>query len=510
MRGNAQSSLVAGSSSDTNTPFTLTGTVVNGLNGAVVPRALVRINSRAEMTDGQGRFNFPSFVGTTGSVQVTKPGYWNSPDDPSARPSQTLDLTGRIELKLYPDAVIMGLVTGSDRLPAEHAQVILQRESVDESGARGFPAAFSQTDSHGEYRFNVPPGHYRISIGYSQRPGVDGTVMLPVDYPESGGTEALPFFAVSSNEERRIDLHPRTAVAVSVRFRVEGDEAGANPRVMVKSSTGASFSVYARFTREPGVLEVSLPAGNYHLRAIQQNRESRQEAEANVVVGSRPVEGLQLNFGAVPVIPVELTFEPTAATASAAAAQPPRLNNLGLRLQNSSRSDQFGGDDVGLTSQGEAQPTLQVSPGVYRLRSLFAAQWYVRSASYGNADLLTQPLNVSNGAGGEPLRIILANDLGQVSGTVTGAATRTVCYVYLLAHQPSLTPVVQVQTDQNGLFGRMVQPGSYTVHAFPRRFPGDLHDPEVVRHLGAGTEVTVPASGKTTIELPVQNTESAR
>ena len=495
-----------------NAPYTVTGTVVNGLNGSAIPRALVRINGRAAMTDNLGHFSFPGFTGITGSVQVMRPGYAISLDDAGARPFQIVDLTGRLELKLYPNAVITGVVTGSDRIPVEHAQVTLTRENLEETGPRTIQAGSSQTDSHGEYRFNEPPGRYRISINYSQRASVDGSVMLPLDYPESGTLDTPPMFTVSSNEERRIDLHPRTAAAYPVRFRIEGEDVRYNPRVTVKSATGASFGVFARNTREEGVFELMLPSGTYQMRATTQNRDGRQEAEAHVTVAGHAVDGLLLHFGPVPAIPLELIVESTASTSNGSTSSPlpPRLNSLGLRLQSSSRSDQFGGDDVGISTASPDRSVLEVSPGVYRLRGQFLSQWYVRSATYGGVNLLTQPLTVVDGAGGAPLRIVVANDTGQLAGKVTGAPVRTTCYLYLLAHQPSLFPVVQAQTNLDGTYSRALPPGSYTAYAFPRRFPGDLHNPELSGRLSSGTEVTVPASGKISLDLAVQPAELSR
>lgn len=490
---------------------TLSGTVVNALNGSPIPRALVSIAGRSVLTDSLGRFVFPSFTASSGSVQVSRPGYAVSPDDPGSRSGQTMDLTGRLELKLYPDAVIMGVVTGSERQPIEHAQIILQRENFDENGPQTIPIAFSQTDSHGEYRFNEPPGRYRLSIGYSQRAGADGTVMLPIEFPEASASEAPALFTVLSNEERRIDLHPKTAVAYPVRLRIEGDEIRYNPRLSVKSAAGASFSVFARNGREPGIFEVALPSGSYQLRATMQNGDQREEAEAHLAVNGHALDGPVLHFNPLPSIPVELSVESTPPASGSNSPTPPRLNNLGLRLQGSTRPDQFGASDVALGNLAQDHPVLEVAPGVYRLRAQFLAQWYVRSATYGGIDLLTQPITVSDGAAGEPLRLIIADDMGVLTGKVTAAVSSpATSYLYLLAHQPSLTPVVQVQTGPDGSFNRSLPPGGYTAYAFARRFPGDLHNPEVSAHLGSGTEVTIPASGNVSLEVPVQVVEMPR
>lgn len=355
----------------------VSGTVVNGLTGAPVSRALVRLGSRSVLTDAAGSFAFPAFSGTQAALQVTRPGYATSEDDPDQRaPTVIHDLTAPIAVRIYPDAILTGVVTGSDRLPVAHAQVILLHETFrDGSSPRLFPAAFTQTDSHGEYRFREPPGRYRIQIPYLARAGEDGTTLLPTAFPEAQGTDLPPTFQLRTNEQRRIDLHVLTAESYPVRFRTGQDGTHSNPRVMVRTASGSVFSVFARSVRErPGEYEILLPSGSYQIRATMEDREAdarnaQIEADASITVAGGPLEGVSLRFAPLPAVPIEVSYE--AAADSSTQVSPPRLNSLGLRLQRVQAGDQLEGQDTMLGGAVSETPVVQIEPGTYRLRAAF-------------------------------------------------------------------------------------------------------------------------------------------
>ncbi len=56
-------------------PSTVQGQVINASTGAPVPRALVRLNSRAVLTDHDGKFRFDQNTESSANILVTKPGY---------------------------------------------------------------------------------------------------------------------------------------------------------------------------------------------------------------------------------------------------------------------------------------------------------------------------------------------------------------------------------------------------------------------------------------------------
>ena len=63
------------SSSTAAVPSTVLGQVINASTGAPVPRALVRLNNRAVLTDHDGNFRFDQNTESSANMLVTKPGF---------------------------------------------------------------------------------------------------------------------------------------------------------------------------------------------------------------------------------------------------------------------------------------------------------------------------------------------------------------------------------------------------------------------------------------------------
>ncbi|HEX4578292.1 MAG TPA: carboxypeptidase-like regulatory domain-containing protein, partial [Edaphobacter sp.] len=56
-------------------PSTVLGQVINATTGAPIPRALVRLNNRAVLTDHDGKFRFDQNTESNANILVTKPGF---------------------------------------------------------------------------------------------------------------------------------------------------------------------------------------------------------------------------------------------------------------------------------------------------------------------------------------------------------------------------------------------------------------------------------------------------
>ena len=97
---------------------TVQGHVVNALDGSPLARVLVTINGRNVLTDSRGHFEFPGYTDATANVTLLKPGFSQKSDASQPQASVRLnDLDASAELKLYPDVIISGVVTGRDGLP---------------------------------------------------------------------------------------------------------------------------------------------------------------------------------------------------------------------------------------------------------------------------------------------------------------------------------------------------------------------------------------------------------
>jgi hypothetical protein len=492
-------------------PFTVSGRVINAITGSAVPRVLVTLTNRMVLTDSLGHFEFPQYTQSSGNITLRKPGYVQQLDQADGLSAQQIaDLTASLELKLYPDAIIAGSISGSDGQMLARVAVTLVRETVNDSRQRAQPAGFTQTDSHGAFRFETPPGRYRLHASMQGRAAEAGEVMVPVDYPEGGlaGVKNATF-SLGSGEERRVDLQARVTASYPVTFRADSEAVRGGMQVLVTPSSGSSFSVFAQPARTPGEFHIDLPSGAYQVRAILRDRENMQEGESKVTVAGAPVEGIAMHFAPAPRLPVELIVDASSVASGQSqgslAATPPtvNINQFNLSLQDLSSRGETAGGEVMLNTRADQPSLFQASTGTYRLHGQNSGTWYVRSATYGTTDLLTDHLVVAPGSGGQAIRIIASNQSGKVSGAVLMNGAASSGFIYLIAHQPSLTPVRMVRAA-NGTYSSNLPPGTYTLVAFDRSFPGDLTDPEVVSKLTGAQIAQVTDGGAATADLTVQ------
>ena len=93
-------------------PDLIAGRVINAVTSQPVPRALVQLNSRAMLTDSEGRFRFERNKESGVSILIKKPGYYASQDygDSGILYLQSPQLTAPLEFRIYPEALLTGVV----------------------------------------------------------------------------------------------------------------------------------------------------------------------------------------------------------------------------------------------------------------------------------------------------------------------------------------------------------------------------------------------------------------
>ena len=141
----------ASAASSTAVPSTVSGVVKNAVTGAPVPRALVRLNERAVLTDHDGNFRFDQNTSSSANVMVNKPGYYTGLE---MQDSENLYLAGGanwgcrwscgfIRRRFYE----AGTVLGPDGVPLPRDFLLTaQRKYFDEMGHRWLQVGQDQTD----------------------------------------------------------------------------------------------------------------------------------------------------------------------------------------------------------------------------------------------------------------------------------------------------------------------------------------------------------------------------
>jgi len=509
---------------------TVQGRVVNALDGAAVARVLVTLNSRAVLTDAQGRFAFPEFSDAQAFVTLTRPGFSQSNRSSAmmgrGSPQRVANLDAPLELKIYPDAIITGTVTGRDGLPLTHVQVQLRRLTLQGQGTQMMMTGAAQTNLRGEYRFRQPPGRYQLIVGYVQRDFDTGQAVLPETFPQSTGSDTPAFITVGSGEEKHIDLRPRTGPCFPVQVKVDAPEAQRMVQFTAATSTGEVFNVGFAGQSSPGTSLLSLPAGNYLLRGRLTGKDLALSGTTKVSVTGPTNDPVVLHLEPVTSLPVELAIDSASAGASSFAAPtststgavsalttqstaPPDLRQFNLRLV-SLTSQNGNGQDEQIQAQQREDKTYEfrVAAGRYRLEANGGGRWYVESATYGVANLMSSDITIASGGSSAAIRLVVNNIKGTVQATVAMPANGEGTFVYMIPRGPSLNPINPMQIYDNGSgtgTGSLTLPvGSYTAVATDHAVDEDLRDPDVMAKFSTNTkQVDIAASATVTVALQI-------
>lgn len=150
--------------------FKLEGMVVNSLTGKPLPRVLVQLFGRAVLTGAEGEFSFDGVAAGRVQIILTKPGYFS----PGARTrggsiGNNIDVgpdTGKVALKLAPEAIISGRVTGQDEEPLEAASIQALTFALMDGRQILAPARGEvRTDEDGNFRIaDLPSGRYYVAV----------------------------------------------------------------------------------------------------------------------------------------------------------------------------------------------------------------------------------------------------------------------------------------------------------------------------------------------------------
>jgi len=137
------------------------------------------------------------------------------------------------------------------------------------------------------------------------------------------------------------------------------------------------------------------------------------------------------------------------------------------------------------------------------LQSHNAGTWYIKSARYGDADLLQQELVVAPGAAGTPVRLVVSNETGSLQGTVNLNGSPAACWVYLIPAGVNAQAVISLRSNGSGRFTQAhLPPGSYQAIAFEHRHSANYRDPaSLALFSGHVRSVTVTAGDKPTLNL---------
>lgn len=495
-------------------PHTLRGTVLDSVTGEPIYRALVQLGGQsAVLTDHEGHFEFEGVTEASSSQWAMKPGYFA---EPGGQRYSATDPTANqpFIVKLVPEAVISGTVTGQDGGPVEGIPVRLKTLAVSNGLQHWETRQGTKTNSEGQYRFyELRAGKYAIVTGsYSEGLADENSVAyVPVRYPPIAGTEAQSAIQLAPGEHRQVDLSPDVQRLYPVAGVVNGygESRGVSFQVRTNDGEEVATSDY-HFNARTGEFRLLLPGGSYVVTATAYVQRYMRESTVQVTVPQAPGSGVSFTIEPGATIPVEIQVEtvnePSLSPSSSIvqggpdgqAGQPPTAF-ISLEKTDEQR---------GYTNMGSGPSVIEdVPPGRYVLQVQPSnGAYYVASASCGGVDLVHEELAIAHGTGGCSLRIVLRNDTGSVHVTQRGGDPNGRSMVFLYP----LGDLVRHSLEGGGadFTFATVPPGRYLAIAQDHQEELPYRDPEAMRrYAGLGQEITVSSNSVTNVEVSPAHVE---
>ncbi|WP_433983197.1 hypothetical protein RBB78_16935 [Tunturiibacter empetritectus] len=472
--------------------------MINAATDQPVRRALVRLNTRAVLTDSEGRFRFEQNKESSANILVTKPGFYATAEygDAGNLYLQSAQLAAPLELRIYPEALLTGVVLAPDGTPLPEISVTAMRRVYDDMGRRWVPADQRPTDVHGGFRIPVPAGEYRIQTRYSPQNSAMGEAVLPVAVPSGSASNTSQLIGIHSGEEQTFELRPAVSAIHTVGVSQSPPDRGFL-RISARTANGGTVQVNSMPASDE--TKIQLPQGTYTLTVrTMGDTDATELAETTVMVPDHDISGVVLRFSPVPSIPVELLIDSSSSDTSSTG-----LAQLGLSLQSEQADSDGGFARIGLSPRANQSFFFSAPPGSYRLVGRNSGAWYIKSASYGDSDLLEQELVVAPGASGTPIRVVVSNQTAALQGTVHLNGDPVASWVYLIPNRRSAQLVYSTRSSSTGSYSLdHLPPGSYQAIAFQRRHSVDYRDPESLTSFGDRAQaVTVNVGDKPTLNL---------
>jgi protocatechuate 3,4-dioxygenase beta subunit len=515
-----------------NNLFKVEGTVVNSLTGRPIPRALVEMSGRAMLSGSEGEFAFDGVSPGQTEISLTKPGYFSQGTRlrqvSRGAAIEVAPDTGKIVLKLAPEAVIFGHVTGDDEEPLEGALIeVLALVSVNGQTQLQLAKSNVRTDEDGNYRVaGLFPGRYIIAVK-TQNParrilGVQTTKTseaypLQVYHPQAKDLASATVMDLSPGQRAQASF----SLSLGPAFKLAGTVAtpGEWLQVNVPELLDSMDRLLLRadqFEPKSGSFEFrSVPAGTYRLRCSGLNPGRYNEYSERSVTVSQPVTNLKLVLKHRPRIPVEFHTELTQPRSSGpcpynvgdeihqaeCSDMPPALAELTPARESPNFKLQWrpANDSSGFGISG-------VSPGKYVVYSTPAGPWYVQSLRSGHLDLLREELVVPEEGSVAPIQVVLRDDWARLEVQVHGAAIGKYAVVVVIPDAHFSDPLTFVTNKAKIQWGA-VPPGDYRVLAFDSMYESDYTNREALTpYLDKAANVRVSANQKSSVAVDLIRT----
>lgn len=527
--------------------YAIRGTVVNSVTGEPIRGALVQIFSHRQhsmLTGGDGGFQFADVPAGTVNLNVQKPGFFTPQAIQSPKAQASFAVSGPdqppLVLKLIPEGVILGRISGDGGEPVEDLSVRILAERIENGKKMRVIVKGATTDEQGEYRIaDLQPGKYFVFVGASNN--MDAFAAPPaqqgargyagVFYPNGNDFATANAVEVAAGQRAEINFNLRSQPFHRISGTVSGYPRGnAGINLLVTDASGQQMQAGFRFDQASGTFRTRwLPAGTYTLTAEMRNPEGGQAyfAAQNLNL-TADIADVHLQLAPGLNIPVSFQVERTRSDTPVVVETQTFFVGARWRGERNRQVQVHVPARVTLIPEGSApspperfaQPgqaedsleVVEVPPGVYTVQVFPNGPYYVESARSGGVNLLEQNLTVAPGASVEPIEIVLRDDFASLEGSITVDAGNDSATVIAIPEggQPQMRgvdlsrPTPSVDPSHATAVFEMDQlaPGNYKILAVDRPDDFEYRNPEVLRkYLGKAREISLVANQQAKIEL---------
>jgi protocatechuate 3,4-dioxygenase beta subunit len=529
----------------------LQGQVLNQVTGEPVRKANLSLKPESggttlkAVTDNEGKFNIENIDPGTYTLAAERQGFvtQNYGARRPSGPGTTLELKSSqtlkdLSFKLTPQGVIAGRVVDDDAEPMSGLSVqVLQYKYL--LGKKRLVPAMSTlvlTNDLGEFRApNLSPGRYYVAtspqkiadiqMGTERSAATKGETEgpIPTYYPNAtDATTASPVDVGPGAEVRGIDVRVRKARVFRITGKLMNAATGTpvSPGMLMvfrKQAGGMStipVSIYA-VQGDKGVFELrNIPPGSYSMLAMSTNPQDMMMMMQSVDVTEQDIEGMIVSLGSGVEIPVTAKLEGVQPPPDQDPNSPDKKTDAALDLSNvriilnleenpmaSLSTAQIGKDNKALLKK--------VSIDHYRLIVVGLPRGtYLKSAKYGDRDVLESGIDLRQGAAGS-LDLVIAAPAAQLTGAVHNEKGDPVpgAMITLVPKDPKgRTDLSRSGTaDQNGNIRMLgIIPAEYNVFAWEDIEQGAADDEDFRKPFDSlGTKVKLSEGSKESIQLTV-------
>lgn len=489
--------------------LSIRGTVVDEITRAPLRRAMIHASCQngefAALSDSSGSFAIDGLAVGSCEINAEKPGYVTQSE---MDPIQLERSRGDVVVTMAPGAMVTGRVVDNAGDPVANAWVQAFQSHVLLGKRRMQLRDSAYTNDLGRYRITgLDPGSWLLravcnipqvqqQAGSGTSTPLPGVAWPPVYYGGAPTEKTAAPVKLSAAGTFEADFAVTLETGYSITGKLEGFRPNQETEVQLLRASDNDNVASATYNVSTGKFSIrDIPAGSYYLRATSGSESNRVRAFQAVEVNG-DIRNLLL-----PLLPgTDIAGELQGTLRSDPNTQRRVSPGCTLNLRPATFDHDHTNTYMARAEPGKEFTFEHVLPDRYHLDVRCMRGGWVRSATYGDTDVLRHSMTV--GAGGLLLKVELGEGSGEVSGTVRNASGEPVAGVVILIPEDGAPALRSPSITSRGFAFPDVPPGRYRAYAWRAQMQPEYEDPDYVRkYSDHGRDVSVDAGGKATVDV---------